>query len=90
MPSAVILLSVEGKETKRIAEAVASLAGVTEVYSVAGNFDLVAIARVATNEALADLVTDQIRAIPGILVTQTLIAFRTYSSADVSAMFDMD
>ena len=90
MPAAVILLNVKGKETKRIAETVASLAGITEVYSVAGNFDLVAIARVATNEALADLVTEKIREIPGILVTQTLIAFRTYSPADITAMFDMN
>ena len=45
MPTAVILLNVEGKETGRIAGTLASLAGVTEVYSVAGNYDLVAIIR---------------------------------------------
>lgn len=89
MPTAVILLNVEGKETSRIAEAIASLAGVTEVYSVAGNYDLVAIVRVAANEALADLVTDQIRAIPGILASQTLIAFRAYSPSEVNSLFDM-
>jgi DNA-binding Lrp family transcriptional regulator len=90
MPTAVILLNVEGKETSRIAESIASLAGVTEVYSVAGNYDLVAIIRVEANEALADLVTDRIRAIPGILASQTLIAFRAYSPAEVIGMFDMD
>jgi DNA-binding Lrp family transcriptional regulator len=89
MPTAVILLNVEGKETSRIAESIASLAGVTEVYSVAGNYDLVAIVRVAANEALADLVTDQIRAIPGILASQTLIAFRAYSPGEINALFDM-
>jgi DNA-binding Lrp family transcriptional regulator len=90
MPTAVILLNVEGKETGRIAETIASLAGVTEVYSVAGNYDLVAIIRVAANEALADLVTDKIRAIPGILSSQTLIAFRAYSPNEVNALFDLD
>jgi DNA-binding Lrp family transcriptional regulator len=89
MPTAVILLNVEGKETSRIAESIASLVGVSEVYSVAGNYDLVAIVRVAANEALADLVTDQIRAIPGILASQTLIAFRAYSPSEVNALFDM-
>jgi DNA-binding Lrp family transcriptional regulator len=89
MPTAVILLNVEGKETSQIAESIASLAGVTEVYSVAGNYDLVAIVRVAANEALADLVTDQIRAIPGILASQTLIAFRAYSPSEVNSLFDM-
>ncbi len=90
MPTAVILLNVEGKETDKIAELLASLSGVTEVYSVAGNYDLVAILRVPANEQLADLVTNKIRAIPGILASQTLIAFRTYSPAEVTALFDMD
>jgi DNA-binding Lrp family transcriptional regulator len=90
MTTAVILLNVEGKETSRIAESIASLAGVTEVYSVAGNYDLGAIIRVEANEALAALVTDQIRAIPGILASQTLIAFRTYSPTEVIGMFDVD
>jgi DNA-binding Lrp family transcriptional regulator len=57
---------------------------------VAGNYDLVAIIRVAANEALADLVTDKIRAIPGILSSQTLIAFRAYSPSEVNALFDLD
>lgn len=90
MATAVILLNVEGKATTRVAESIAALAGVTEVYSVAGNYDLVAIVRVPKNEAMAELVTDQIRAIPGILTSQTLVAFRAYSPKDVVAMFDMD
>jgi len=89
MPSAVILLSVDASQTTRIAESIADLAGVTEVYSVAGNFDIVAIVRVATNEELADLVTDRIRPIPGIVNSQTLIAFRTYSPSEVNALFDL-
>ncbi len=83
-------MNVEGKETARIAEAIAALPGVSEVYSVAGHYDLVAIIRVAANETLADLVTGQIRAIPGILSSQTLIAFRAYSQRDVNALFDMN
>ena len=90
MPAAIILLNVEGKETNEIAESIAKIPGVTEVYSVAGHYDLVAILRVNTNEALADLVTGKIRAIPGILKSQTLIAFRTYTPAEVSALFDLD
>ena len=90
MPAAIILLNVEGKETNQIAEAIANIPGVTEVYSVAGHYDLVAILRVNTNEAMADLVTSKIRAIPGILKSQTLIAFRSYSPVEVSALFDLD
>jgi DNA-binding Lrp family transcriptional regulator len=90
MPSAVILLSVDASRTTRIAETVAELPGVTEVYSVAGNFDIVAVVRVATNEDLADLVTDRIRPIPGIVNSQTLIAFRTFSPSEVNSLFDME
>ncbi|HEY0746551.1 MAG TPA: Lrp/AsnC ligand binding domain-containing protein [Steroidobacteraceae bacterium] len=90
MPAAIILLNVEAKETNQIAEALANIPGVTEVYSVAGHFDLVAILRVNSNEALADLVTGKIRAISGILKSQTLIAFRSYSPAEVSALFDFE
>ena len=78
MTTAIILLNVEGKETSRIAESIASLAGITEVYSVAGNYDLVAVVRVATNEALADLVTDQIRA-----------RSRNFGFADVNCLPDV-
>ena len=90
MPTAIILLTCEGKETARIAESLTSLPGVTEVYSVAGNYDLVAVIRVKANEDLADLVTGQIRTIPGILTSQTLIAFRAYSNTEINAMFDMN
>ena len=90
MPAAIILLNVEGKDTDRIATSIASLAGVTEVYSVAGNFDLVALLRVPNNEDLADLVTGKIRAIPGILKSQTLIAFRAYSPSELNSIFDED
>jgi DNA-binding Lrp family transcriptional regulator len=90
MPTAVILMNVEGKETSRIAERLAGLEGVTEVYSVAGHYDIVAVVRVRANEDLADLVTDRIRAIPGVIASQTLIAFRAYSAKDISALLPMD
>lgn len=89
MPAAAILLNVEGK-TGSIAEKIADLPGVAEVYSVAGHYDLVVIARTNTNEELADLVTEKIRPIPGIVSSQTLIAFRSYSPKQVSALFDMN
>ena len=90
MPAAVILLNVTGPKTSTVAERIVDIPGVTEVYSVAGNFDLAVIARTKTNEELADLVTEKIRATPGIIASQTLIAFRTYSPKEVNALFDMN
>jgi DNA-binding Lrp family transcriptional regulator len=90
VPVAVVLLTVDAQQTNKVAETLATIPGVTEVYSVAGNFDLVAITRVSDNEALADLVTEQIRSVPGIKSSQTLIAFRTYSKYDLESLFGVD
>jgi DNA-binding Lrp family transcriptional regulator len=88
--TAIVLLNVEAQGTQKIAETVAAIAGVSEVYSVAGTYDLVAIVRVKNDEELADTVTGTIRGIPGIRSSQTLIAFRAYSRYDLTSMFDID
>ena len=90
MTSAVILLTVEGPETSKVAQRIASLKGVKEVFSVAGNYDLVAIVHVDANDQLADLVSDHIRSIPGVLSSQTLIAFRSYSAKELAMMVPLD
>ncbi len=61
----------------------------TEAFSVAGQYDLVAIIRVRTNEEMADLVTNQMQAIDAIEGTQTLIAFRAHSRHDLGRMLDI-
>ena len=90
MATAIVLLSVEAERTNQIAESLAEIPGVSEVYSVAGNFDLVVVIRVQCNEELADLVTVRIRGVPGIKTSQTLIAFRAYSRHDLDSLFDLD
>jgi len=74
MVSAVILLVVEKSRINEVAEQLVELASITEVYSVAGQYDLVAVARVADNEAIATAVTNQMLKIEGITRTETLIA----------------
>ena len=90
MTNAIVLLNVDANETHGIAESVASIKGVSEVYSVAGTYDLVAIIRVSNNEELAEIVTARIRGVNGIRGSQTLIAFRAYSQYDLVSMFDLD
>jgi DNA-binding Lrp family transcriptional regulator len=90
MATAVVLINVRAEQTSSVAEELAGIPGISEVYSVAGKHDLVAILRVGTNEALADLVTDRIRGVAGIERTETLIAFRTYSRHNIEALFDLD
>jgi DNA-binding Lrp family transcriptional regulator len=90
MAVAIVLINVVAQETNRVAEDLSSISGVSEVYSVAGNYDLVAVVRVKDNDALAELVTDQMRRVSGITRTETLIAFRAYSRHDLNSLFDMN
>lgn len=89
MVTAVILFSVENSRVNKVGETLATLSGITEVFSVSGQYDLVALARVSKNEDLADLMTEQIRGLEGIIKTETLIAFRTLSRFDLESMFDL-
>lgn len=89
MVTAIILITVEQGQVPEVAEALMRLPGIAEVYSVAGEYDLVAIVRVRQHEDLADLVTAHLQRIPGIYATNTLIAFRAYSAKDLAAMWEI-
>lgn len=89
MVTAVILINVSQGKVPAIAEELIRIPGITEAYSVAGMYDLVAIARVHQHEELADLVAGRLQALPGIENTNTLIAFRAYSQRDLAAMWDI-
>jgi len=87
MVSAVVLLSMERDRINEVAQELVAVEGVTAVYSVAGQYDLVVMVRVADNEALADLVTGRILKLRGIQRSETLIAFRVFSRYDLDRMF---
>jgi DNA-binding Lrp family transcriptional regulator len=87
MVNAVILLKVERNKINEIAEKISSLKGVSEVYSVGGRFDLVSVIRVNNNEKLAELVTEKLLNIDGIISSETLIAFKVHSKHDLEKMF---
>ncbi len=89
MVTSIVLLTVERNNINTVAEKLADLPEISEVYSVGGRFDLVAVIRVKTNEELADLVTHRMAAIEAIRTTETLIAFRAYSRHDLEAMFSV-
>jgi DNA-binding Lrp family transcriptional regulator len=89
MVTALVLLSVEHDQTNAVAEKITAIPGVTEVYSVAGRYDLAVIIRVKENDQLAAIVTDQIRRVEGIERSETLIAFRVYSRYDLEQAFSL-
>ena len=89
MISAIVLISAEVNRIPEVAAAIADLNGVSEVYSVTGDVDLIAIVRVRHHEELADVIADQLNKVSGVLGTQTHIAFRTYSQHDLEAAFSL-
>jgi DNA-binding Lrp family transcriptional regulator len=89
MMTAIVLLNTQRDKVNAVAERIADLDGVTEVYSVAGRYDLAAIVRAKDDEHLADVVTRDIRKIEGIDKSETLIAFRVYSKHDLERMFSI-
>jgi DNA-binding Lrp family transcriptional regulator len=89
MVSSVVLLTVKRGMINEVAETLAGMAGVSEVYSVGGRYDLVAIIRVKDNDTLAELVTNQMLQVKGIKDSETLIAFRVFSRHDLESMFSI-
>jgi len=87
MVTAIVLLKVERTQIDDVAGKLAETRGVSEVYSVAGRYDLVTIIRAGSNEELADVVTHHMLKLKGIQDTETLIAFRAYSRHDLEQMF---
>lgn len=86
---AVVLIRCEIDGINEAATAIAALNGVSEVYSVAGEFDLVAIVRVAQHDDLARVIPGGIARIDGVEATESLIAFQVYSSHDLERMFSI-
>lgn len=89
MVTAVVLIEAETDKISQLAEQIVELPATTEVFSVAGRYDLVAIVRVRENETLADVIGDHMRGLDGIVKTETLIAFRVYSREDIEGAFSI-
>lgn len=89
MVTFIILLNVKSNKVTEIAEDLASMPEISEVYSVTGIYDLVAIVRTKTNDDVASLVTDRMGAIKGIEKTDTMLAFKAFSQHDLEAMFSI-
>lgn len=89
MVTAIVLIKADVTRIPAVAEELASLDGVSEVYSVTGNIDLIAVVRVRDHEAIATAVTEGVTKVDGVLETETHIAFRAYSQHDLDAAFSI-
>ncbi|RBM19810.1 Lrp/AsnC family transcriptional regulator [Streptomyces sp. PT12] len=87
MITSIVLIKTSVDRVPEVAEQIAALEGVSEVYSVTGPHDLIAMVRVHRHEELAEVIPARISKIPGVTSTETHIAFRTYSQHDLEAAF---
>lgn len=89
MISALVLMNVKRGEAAKVGRSLAKMAGITEVFSVAGRYDLVALIRANNSERLAELVSSEIAGIEAITHTETLISFKVFSRHDLESMFSI-
>ncbi len=89
MVSAIVLINTQRGEVNETAQRLLDIAGVTEVYSVTGEYDLVALVRVQQYDDLSDIVTRRMQSIASITKTHTLMAFQCYSRADLQQAWDI-
>ena len=89
MITAIVLVKTAVDRVDEAAESIASLPAVTEVYSVTGEFDLVALVRVRHHEQLAEVIPGGLNKVAGVLSTETHMAFRTYSRHDLESAFSL-
>lgn len=89
MVSAFVLIHAAPRRIADLAQELADVDGVAEVYSTAGDADIVAVVRVRHHEELAEVVTGRLAALDGILDTRTLVAFQAYSAHDLETMWSL-
>lgn len=87
MITSIVLIKTGVDRVPEIAEQIAALEGVSEVYSVTGAHDLIALVRVARHEELAEVIPGRLGKVPGVVSTETHVAFRAYSQHDLEAAF---
>jgi len=89
MITTIVLIRADPKTIPQVAQRLAGIDGVTDVYSVSGEWDLVAIVKVPEYDRIAQVVTEEFVKVPGIERTQTLTAFRAYSRKDLEQAWDI-
>lgn len=89
MITAIVLVHTAADRIPETAQAIADIDGVSEVYSCAGDVDLIAVVKVHEHEQLADVIAGGLSKVEGVVRTDTHIAFRAYSRADTEAAFSV-
>ena len=89
MITAIVFVKADVARIPEVAERIAAIDGVSEVYSVTGQIDLITLVRVRKHEEVAEVVADQLNKVTGVTSTETHIAFRAYSQHDLESAFSL-
>lgn len=89
MVTAFVMITTEGRRASEVAQKIVEIEHVAEVYSVTGNYDLIAILHLPSYEQLAEVVPDQIAMVPGVTETETTLAFRAFTRRELDSAFDI-
>ena len=89
MITAIVMIKTAANRIPEVAQQIADLDGVSEVYSVAGDVDLIAVVRVREFDSIAQVIAGELSKVDGVLQTDTHIAFRAYSRHDLDAAFSI-
>ena len=89
MITAIVFVKADVARIPEVAESIAALDGVSEVYSVTGQIDLIALVRVTNHDDVATVVADKLNKVDGVTATETHIAFRAYSKHDLESAFSL-
>lgn len=89
MITAIVFVNAQVDRIPQVAEAIAALDGVSEVYSVTGQIDLLVMVRVTQHDEIATVVADRLNKVEGVTSTETHIAFRAYSRHDLESAFSL-
>ena len=81
------MISCDVARIPEVAQEIADLPAVSEVYSTTGTVDLIALVRVRGFDEVADVIAGGIAKVPGVEHTDTHIAFRAYSRHDLESAF---
>ena len=89
MMTAIVFVKADAARIPEVAEGIAAIDGVSEVYSVTGQIDLIALVRVRSHDDVAEVVADRLNKVAGVQSTETHIAFRAYSQHDLESAFSL-
>lgn len=89
MLTAIVLIKTTADRIPEVAQHISNIKGISEVYSVTGDWDLIAMVRVRQHDQLADVIADKLSKVEGVVSTNTHIAFRAYSEHDLDAAFSL-